>query len=53
FTPDASSLKFAFEYLEDEHETLLALASTLMNRLEPRDPVNPEDDADIISWRLA
>lgn len=53
FTPDASSLKFAFRYLEDEHETLLALAITLMNRLEPQDPANPEDGADVTSWRLA
>ena len=53
FTPDDGNLKFAFKYLEEEHETLLALAITLMNRLAPHDPATPEDCADITSWRLA
>ena len=46
-------MEFAFKYLEDEHETLLALAIVLMNRLAPQDPTEPEDCADITSWRLA
>jgi hypothetical protein len=53
FAPGAASLGFAFRYLEEEHETLLALAIVLMNRLAPHDPSTPEDCADVISWRLA
>ena len=50
FTPSVERLKFAIKYLEDEHETLLALAIVLMNRLEPNDPYNPEDGED--GWLL-
>lgn len=53
FTPGDRDLEFVFKCLEDEHETLLVLAITLMNRLEPHDPATPEDCADITSWRLA
>lgn len=50
---DSWNIQFALGYLEDEHETLLALAITLMNRLEPTDPANPAGDDDITSWRLS
>ena len=50
---DAGNIRFALQYLENEHETLLALAITLMNRLEPTDPANPTDNDDITSWRLS
>lgn len=53
FTPNAKTNKFAFEFLEDELETLLALSITLMNRLEPEDPKNPGDHHDTTSWRLS
>ena len=53
FTPTAAMNKFAFEFLDDELETLLALSITLMNRLEPNDPKNPSDRDDITSWRLS
>lgn len=53
FTPNTGSLRFAFDFLEDELETLLALSITLMNRLEPGDPKNPSDSDDITSWRLS
>lgn len=49
----SGSWNLAFEYLEDEHETLLALATTLVNRLQPQDPADPDDCADKTSWRLA
>ena len=52
-TQGAANMEFAFRYLEDEHETLLALAIILMNRLAPHDPAAPEDCADVTSWRLA
>lgn len=53
FTPNAKTNQFAFEFLKDELETLLALSITLMNRLEPGDPRNPSDKDDTTSWRLS
>jgi hypothetical protein len=52
-TQDAGKLEFAISYLEEEYETLLALAIVLMNRLEPRDPANPSDSDDVTSWRIS
>ncbi|MBK1685189.1 hypothetical protein [Rhodoferax fermentans] len=48
FTPTADSNLFAFGFLEDELETLLALSITLMNRLEDQG-----EDGDVTSWRLS
>ncbi len=45
--------KFAFDFLQDELETLLALSITLMNQLEPDDPQNHEDYEHITAWRLS
>lgn len=49
----AIELDFAFRYLEDEHETLLALAIALRHQLEPNDPDNTDDCDHITAWRLS
>lgn len=51
-TRTQSELEFAFRFLEDEHETLLALAIVLQNHLEPVDPAKLED-CDIVAWRMS
>jgi hypothetical protein len=48
-----SQLEFAFSYLEEEHETLLALAMALLRQVEPVDPDAPNDAVDTTAWRLA
>ena len=55
FTPTVYDVDFAFRCVEEELETLGALVSCLVRRLEP---ANPDDratfgDVDIYSWRLA
>lgn len=47
------SLDVALEYVEDEHEKLLALAIALRHLLEPADPHNPAENDDLTAWRLA
>ena len=53
FSIRADLLEFAFRYLEDEHETLLALAIALMHQLEPNDPDNTDDCDHITACRLS
>jgi len=50
FTPTADTNRFAFGFLENELETLLALSITLMNRLEDS---QQSDNPDITTWRLS
>ena len=47
------SLDAAVEWVEEEHDKLLALAFALVHRLEPVDPQNPTDTDDLTSWRFA
>lgn len=53
FTPTTDSNRFAFKFLEDELETLLALSLTLTNYLEPEDPSNMDDGFNPVAWRLS
>jgi len=46
-------LKFAADYLDEELEKLLCLSICLTNRLEPKNPKEPTDEEDTISWNLA
>jgi hypothetical protein len=48
FVPTVTQNRFAFDFLHDELDTLLALSITLMNRLEDQ-----SEDGDTTSWRLA
>ena len=50
FTPTTDSNRFAFGFLADELETLLALSIILMNRLEDQ---REQDSGDITTWRLS
>ena len=52
-TPTDGNQDIAFSYLEDEHETLLALVIALLDRLEPSDPSDSDSCLDTTSWRLA
>lgn len=53
FTPTTDSNHFAFGFLGDELETLLALAIALERQLEPTDPDHPEDEHPTTAWRLS
>lgn len=53
FTPTAGQNRLAFDFLEDELETLLALSITLKNQLEPDDPQNHDDCEHTTAWRLS
>lgn len=53
FTPSAGQLKFAFEYLHEEMETLAALSIALVNQLAPSDPDNDDDCENPTAWRLS
>lgn len=48
-----SQLEFALSYLEEEIETLLALAMAVRRQVEPIDPEKPSDSVDTTAWRLA
>jgi len=50
---DVDRLKLALAHLHEEHEKMLALACALMTRLEPENLDDPEDGADLHSWRLS
>jgi len=52
FTPTYRSNNFAYKYLKDEWETLLALAIVLENMTAPPDPDNPPEGFDVTQWRL-
>lgn len=47
------SLEVAFDFVENERDTLLALAMVLRERLEPDDPKDPGEYDDLNAWRLA
>jgi len=53
FTPDAERVRLAFNYLQSELETLLALSITLTNELTPDDPDNHDDYEHTTAWRLS
>lgn len=53
FTPTTDSNSFAFKFLQEELEMLLALSFALTNYLEPDDPSNPEDGFNSTPWRLS
>ena len=50
---DAVKIRFALKYLEEEHETLLALAIALQNQLEPNHQTSPDDCHHTTAWRLS
>lgn len=49
----AASYETVIEILEEYHGQLMALASSLVDRLTPKNPKDPEDDARLAEWRLA
>ena len=50
FTPTADSNRFAFDFLNDELDTLLALSTVLMNHIEDQ---QEKEDVGITAWRLS
>lgn len=49
----AASYETVIEILEEYHGQLMALASSLVDRLTPENPKDPEEDARLAEWRLA
>lgn len=49
----SDELKGAVHHVEEEMETLAALADALVARLEPDDPRQIGEEVDVYSWRLA
>ena len=53
-TIDVGELQIVFRYIEEEMETLAALAEALVERLGPIDPKQIDCDAtDVYAWRVA
>ena len=50
---NGQTLALAMDLISDELDKLHCLAIALSNQLEPKDPKNPTDGDDLISWRLA
>lgn len=48
-----ATLELAMSLLHDELEKMLCIAISLVNKLEPKDVNNIQDDEDVIAWRLA
>ena len=52
-TSRAALYNHVIEGFEEHHDQLHALAASLLNQVEPKDPKNPEDECNLAAWRLA
>lgn len=51
--PRAATYEYVIGGFEERRDQLHAIANSLLHRLEPKDPKNPEDECDVTAWRLA
>ena len=49
----AATYNYVIDGFEERRDQLHALALSLLQQVEPKDPKNPEDECNLAAWRLA
>lgn len=49
----AATYEYVISGFEERRDQLHALALSLLQQVRPKDPKNPEDECNLVAWRLS